>query len=194
MTGVNFDIHVKLFTIKACSSYTFLTIILTNIFVSTKIQTLSYKCCRPFRSANYNTQHIHRTTNMVATIHTYKTVYTRQISKSSDFWLYVRSDTLYRKTRITNAFLQSIRFFPWRCYKPHFCEIYTSSVEIINRSYKIIDLTYFKTQSARTINQTLLKSIVHKTCVKGRMIAGKQFNKNNLRVLHTGEWACTSHL
>ncbi len=33
-----------------------------------------------------------------------KTVYTRQISKSSDFWLYVRSDTLYRKTRITNAF------------------------------------------------------------------------------------------
>ncbi len=40
-----------------------------------------------------------------------KTVYTRQISKSSDLWLYVRSDTLYRKTRITNAFLQSIRFF-----------------------------------------------------------------------------------
>ncbi len=33
-----------------------------------------------------------------------KTVYTRQISKSSDFWLYVRSDTLYRKTRITNVF------------------------------------------------------------------------------------------
>ncbi len=31
----------------ACSSYTFLTIILTNIFVFTKIQTLSYKCCRP---------------------------------------------------------------------------------------------------------------------------------------------------
>ncbi len=43
--------------------------------------------------------------------HIYKTVYTRQISKSSDFWLYVRSDTLYRNTRITNAFLQSIRFF-----------------------------------------------------------------------------------
>ncbi len=34
---------------------------------------------------------------------------------------------------------------------------------------------HFKTQSARTINQTLLKSIVRKTCVKGRMIAGKQF-------------------
>ncbi len=28
---------------------------------------LSYKCCRPFRSANYNTQHIPQTTNMVAT-------------------------------------------------------------------------------------------------------------------------------
>ncbi len=104
-----------------CSSYTFLTIILTNIFVSTKIQTLSYKCCRPFRSANYNTQHIHRTTNMVATNpYIYKTVYTRQISKSSDFWLYVRSDTLYRKTHITNAFLQSIRFFCLAMLKTQF--------------------------------------------------------------------------
>ncbi len=33
----------------------------------------------------------------------YKTVYTRQISKSSDFRLYIRSDTLYRKTRITSG-------------------------------------------------------------------------------------------
>ncbi len=78
---------------------------------------------------------------MVATNpYIYKTVYTRQISKSSDFWLYVRSDTLYRKTRITNAFLQSIRFFRLAMLQTHFCEIYTS-VEIINRSYKIIDLT-----------------------------------------------------
>ncbi len=71
---------------------------------------------------------------------TYKTVYTRQISKSSDFWLYVRSDTLYRKTRITIAFYEVYASFALQCYKPHFCEIYTS-VERINRSYKIIDLT-----------------------------------------------------
>ncbi len=70
----------------------------------------------------------------------YKTVYTRQISKSSDFWLYVRSDALYRKTRITNAFYEVYASFALRCYKTHFCEIYTS-VERINRSYKIIDLT-----------------------------------------------------
>ncbi len=58
-----------------------------------------------------------------------QTVYTRQISKSSDFWLYVRSDTLYRKTRITNAFLQSIRFSRLSMLQtPHFCEIYTSEV------------------------------------------------------------------
>ncbi len=58
-----------------------------------------------------------------------KTVYTRQISKSSDFWLYVRSDTLYKKTRITNVFYEVYASFAWRCYKPrHFCEIYTSEV------------------------------------------------------------------
>ncbi len=97
--------------------------------------------------------------------HIYKTVYTRQISKSSDFWLYVRSDTLYRKTRITNAFYKVYASFAWRCYKPHFCEIYTS-VERINRSYKSLIWLNFKTQSARTINQTLLKSIVHKNVCK----------------------------
>ncbi len=43
----------------------------------------------------------------------YKTVYTRKISKSSDFWLYVRSDTLYRETRITNAFYE---VYALRCY------------------------------------------------------------------------------
>ncbi len=47
-----------------------------------------------------------------------KTVYTRQISKSSDFRLYVRSDTLYRKTRITNAFYEVYASFALRCYKP----------------------------------------------------------------------------
>ncbi len=78
---------------------------------------------------------------MVATNpYIYKTVYTRQISKSSDFWLYVRSDTLYRKTRITNVFYEVYASLALRCYKPHFCEIYTS-VERMNRSYKIIDLT-----------------------------------------------------
>ncbi len=46
-----------------------------------------------------------------------KTVYTRQISKSSDFWLYVRSDTLYRKTRITNTFYEVYASFALRCYK-----------------------------------------------------------------------------
>ncbi len=61
---------------------------------------------------------------------TSKTVYTRQISKSSDLWLYVRSDALYRKTRITNAFYEVTLYasFACRCYKPHFCEIYTSEV------------------------------------------------------------------
>ncbi len=71
---------------------------------------------------------------------TYKTVYTRQISKSSDFWLYVRSDTLYRKTRITIAFLQSIRFFRLAMLQtPFLRDLHV--VERINRSYKIIDLT-----------------------------------------------------
>ncbi len=81
---------------------------------------------------------------MVATDPYPKTVYTRQISKSSDFRLYVRSDTLYRKTRITNAFLQSIRFFRLAMLQtPIFARstrLKYKSLERINMSYKIVDL------------------------------------------------------
>ncbi len=69
-----------------------------------------------------------------------KTVYTRQISKSSDLWLYVRSDTYIERLVLPTLFTKYTLLSPGDVTNPHFCEIYTS-VERINRSYKIIDLT-----------------------------------------------------
>ncbi len=49
-----------------------------------------------------------------------KTVYTRQISKSSDFWLYVRSDTYIERLVLPTLFYEVYASFACRCYKPPF--------------------------------------------------------------------------
>ncbi len=74
------------------------------------------------------TQHIPQTTNMVTTDPFPKTVYTRQISKSSDFWLrtYVRIPYIERLV-LPTFFTKYTLLSPCDVTNP-FCEIYTSEV------------------------------------------------------------------
>ncbi len=69
----------------------------------------------------------------------------RSLNRQTFGYTYVRIATLYRKTRITNAFLQSIRFFRLSMLQtPIFARstrLKYKSLERINMSYKIIDLT-----------------------------------------------------
>ncbi len=108
---VNIDIHSSLFTISMFFLYIF-----NNYFnkyfrfhkdTNAVVQMLQAFQVSELQYPAYTSDYKH---GCHESIHI-QTVYTRQISKSSDLWLYVRSDTLYRKTRIINAFLQSIRFF-----------------------------------------------------------------------------------
>ncbi len=99
-------------------------------------------------------------------IHTYtkRSIRDRSLNRQTFGYTYVRIPYIERLV-LPTLFYKVYASFAWRCYKPHFCEIYTS-VERINRSYKSLIWLNFKTQSARTINQTLLKSIVHKNVCK----------------------------
>ncbi len=87
----------------------------------------------------------------------------RSLNRQTSGYTYVRIPYIERLVLLT-FFTKVYASFAWRCYKPHFCEIYTS-VERINRSYKSLIWLNFKT-NPRTINQTLLKSIVHKNVCK----------------------------
>ncbi len=74
-------------------------------------------------------------------IHTYtkRSIRDRSLNRQTFGYTYVRIPYIERLV-LPTLFYKVYASFAWRCYKPHFCEIYTS-VEIINRSYKIIDLT-----------------------------------------------------
>ncbi len=135
---VNFDIYTSsLFTISMFFLYIFNKYFHFHKDTNAVVQMLQAFQVSELQYPAYTSDYKHGCHGSIS-----KTVYTRQISKSSDFWLYVRSDTLYRKTRITNAFYEVYASFALRCYKPHFCEIYTSVERIIRiKSYKIIDLT-----------------------------------------------------
>ncbi len=73
-----------------------------------------------------------------------KTVYTRQISKSSDFWLYVRSDTYIERLVLPTLFTKYTLLSPGDVTNPIFARstrLKYKSLERINMSYKIVDLT-----------------------------------------------------
>jgi len=111
---------------QAYSSYTFLTIILTIIFVFTKIQMLSYKCRRPLQAFQ-----VSELQNPAYTLNykhgcqgpTSKTVYRRQSSKSSRADDYTYTQTPYIERLAFPHFLRSICFFHLAMLQTHFCEI-----------------------------------------------------------------------
>ncbi len=105
---------------------------------------LSYKCYRPFRSANYNTQHIPQTTNMDATDpHTKRSIRDRSLNRQTFGYTYVRIPYIERLILLL-LFTKYTLLSPCNVTNPIFARstrLKYKSLERINRSYKIIDLT-----------------------------------------------------
>ncbi len=137
---VNFDTYTSsLFTISMFILY-ISTIILTNIFVFTKIQTLSYKCCRPFRSANYNTQHIPQTTNMVATDpYPKRSIRDRSLNRQTSGYTCVRIP--YIERLVLPMFLRSIRFFRLAMQFASSLASFNASAAVTARPAVVIELS-----------------------------------------------------
>ncbi len=105
---------------------------------------LSYKCCRPFRSANYNTPHIPQTTNMVATDpYPKRSIRDRSLNRQTSGYTYVRIPYIERHV-LPTLFMKYTLLSPCDVTNPIFARstrLKYKSVDRINRSYKIIDLT-----------------------------------------------------
>ncbi len=84
--------------------------VFTKMLNWTRITNTSYNCCWPFRSANYNTQHIPQTTNMAVRDPYLKTIIRdRSLNRQTSGYTYAQIP--YIEKLAFPHFLRSIRFF-----------------------------------------------------------------------------------